>query len=153
MSKLADALRTREPYVQDGDEEAVSDVDYDEQDKDDEKLDPSRDYINSAEKKTQDARLETYLDNDKSESPEPCYELLAQALDDVVTTGGESCIGPLRVHLEKLNLVSCMKTAVDFVSSRMETSDDPGQPVTGWRAVQALLATCKHCLPGKTPGG
>ena len=69
MSKLADALRTREPYVQDEDEEAVSDIDSDEQDKDDDKLDPSHDYINSEENKTQDARLETYLDNDKSESP------------------------------------------------------------------------------------
>ena len=85
LSKLADSLRARELYVPDPDEEEVSDVAYDEQDKDDDKLYPSDDYINSDEKKTQDGRLENYLDNDIADSPEACYDMLAQTLHDVYT--------------------------------------------------------------------
>ena len=78
--------------------------------------------------------------------------MLAQTLHDMYAQDGQSCICPLKVHLEKANLVSCVEPAIEFVSERVSTPDVEEHPVTGLRAVRALLATCRKCLPVKTPG-
>ena len=87
-------------------------MDYDEEDEDDDKLCPSDDYVNSKHKDLQDRSMDMYLDKDKNVNPEACYDMLARTLHDMCAMDVENCIGPLRMHLDKANLVSCVKPAV-----------------------------------------